>query len=131
MKERIKELIDINGTSERKKYKEFEEKTSIKSGTWKSVCQGVQRVNEDHIKSIGSIWPEYIFWIVTGNTLPEAGQTSPDGTGNRVSLRDAITSILESVESTGTLLTPKQTADLILEQLSTRKDDRVEDKKAI
>ncbi|MDI3325396.1 hypothetical protein QKW35_13520 [Pontibacterium granulatum] len=132
MKDRVRELIDINGSSERKKYKEFEELTGIKSGTWKSVCHGVQRVNEDHIKAIEEHWPEYVFWLVTGKTMPEVGQTSPSEAGETVTLREAIISILDAKDMEGVLLTPDQTADLILERLSKQRNvTALEDSKAV
>jgi|GEM_PF-875497 len=77
MKDRIQELIDITGSSERKRFKEFEAKTGIKSGTWQNACAGKSRVNEDHLNAIISVYPQYIYWIVTGETKPEVGQISP------------------------------------------------------
>lgn len=118
-------------TTERSKHKDFEELTGIKRSTVKAVMEGRQRMNSEHLDLIGQRFPEYIYWLVTGKTVPEAGQISPDLSGTRTSLKDAIVSILESAEATGTLLTPEQTADLILEQLNARQDDRVKSEEAI
>lgn len=117
MYERIKELIDIKGTSDRKKYREMEAVTGVRSDVWKTIVRGTQRVNEDHINGIANAYPEYVYWIVTGQTLPEVGQISPHEE-DKSTLREAIVSILDAKDMEGVMLTPDQTADLILERLS-------------
>ncbi|MNP87243.1 hypothetical protein D3C76_1880020 [compost metagenome] len=40
--------------------------------------RGSRRVNEDDIKVIVELAPEYALWLVSGKIAPEAGQTSPE-----------------------------------------------------
>ena len=124
-------LIDETGSTDRKRFSEFAEKTGIGKDTLKQFYHGKQKLNNENLDQILKAFPQYAYWICTGKVAPEIGQGSPISTEKTVGIKDAIVSILESAETTGTLLTPEQTADLILEQLSTRKDDRVEDKDAI
>lgn len=61
-----------------RKFKHMEELTGVKAASWKAVCEGRQRANEEHFEAIGVAWPEYSLWLLTGRTQPEAGQTSPE-----------------------------------------------------
>lgn len=115
MYERIKELIDIKGTSDRKKYREMEAVTGVRSDVWKTLVRGNQRVNEDHINGIAKAYPEYVYWVVTGKTIPEVGQVSPIDGVESISVREAIISILDAKDTEGVMLTPEETADLIME----------------
>lgn len=117
MKERIQLLIDIYGSSERKRYKEMESKTGVKSGSWQNACRGLQRINEDHLNGIMTGYPEHIYWVVTGKTAPEIGQFSP-GTDEKESVTDQIARVIENNELSGNKLTPKETAELILQELN-------------
>lgn len=74
--ERITELIDSYTTS-RGKLKEFEEITGIKATTWGHIKAGRQKANADQIAAIGKGWPQYAYWLVTGETDEEHGHTSP------------------------------------------------------
>ncbi|TLN00491.1 DNA-binding protein [bacterium] len=56
----------------------MEELTGVKAASWKAVCEGRQRANEEHFEAIGAVWPEYSLWLLTGKARPEAGQTSPE-----------------------------------------------------
>jgi hypothetical protein len=57
---------------------EFEQETGIPAKTWSNIENGLQKANEDHIEAIGRRWPEFAYWLVTGKTIPEAGQISPE-----------------------------------------------------
>ena len=74
MKERIRKLRESLGFDRTM----FEAKTGIKAKTWANVENGLQKANEEHIKAIIEKWPEYAYWLATGETLPEAGQISPE-----------------------------------------------------
>lgn len=50
----------------------------IDRSVWRNVEAGKQRINEDHIRVIKKIAPQYIYWVITGETLPESGQISPE-----------------------------------------------------
>ena len=85
LNERLKKVLDNSGLSNPK----LEEKTGIKRENWSALRNGRTRVNEDHIEAINNLWPEYAFWITTGNTIPEAGQISPELEEQRQKLRKA------------------------------------------
>lgn len=65
-------------TEPHRKFKHMEELTGVKAASWKAVCEGRQRANEEHFEAIGTAWPEYSLWLLTGKTQPESGQTSPE-----------------------------------------------------
>ncbi|BBL72789.1 hypothetical protein MoryE10_33950 [Methylogaea oryzae] len=73
MLDRIKQLVEASGLSKT----DLEEQTGISAYKWGNLFTGKQRVNEDHIQAIRKLWPQYTYWIVTGETLPESGQISP------------------------------------------------------
>jgi hypothetical protein len=56
----------------------LEAKTGIKATDWSALRNKRVRLNEDHIEGLKKITPEFIYWIMTGETLPEAGQISPE-----------------------------------------------------
>lgn len=72
--ERIEILRKFKGLSRRK----LEQETGIADYTWQSVEIGKQAANEEHITALSKIWPEYKYWLVFGETMPEAGQISPE-----------------------------------------------------
>jgi hypothetical protein len=45
---------------------------------WRNVSKGAVRVSADEIDVLVSLYPQYALWLVSGNTAPEIGQTSPD-----------------------------------------------------
>lgn len=80
--ERIRNLRDFKGLSRR----DLEKETGIPEYTWKAVETEKQIPNENHIDAIAKLWPEYKFWIVFGETMPECGQISPEMESVRVKL---------------------------------------------
>ncbi|MFO6224816.1 DNA-binding protein, partial [Pseudomonas aeruginosa] len=36
------------------------------------------RVGADEIEILGKLYPSYRWWLLTGEVIPENGQTSPD-----------------------------------------------------
>lgn len=45
---------------------------------WVSIKRGRARVGAEEIEILGKVYPEYRWWLSTGEVLPEIGQTSPD-----------------------------------------------------
>lgn len=45
---------------------------------WQNVKRGRARVGIQEAEELAKIYPQYALWLLTGNVLPEAGQTSPD-----------------------------------------------------
>jgi len=56
----------------------LEAKTGIKANDWSALRNKRVRLNEDHIEGLKKITPEFIYWIMTGEILPECGQISPE-----------------------------------------------------
>lgn len=65
----------------------LEARTGIKANDWSSLRNRKVRLNEDHIEGLKIVVPEFIYWIMTGNVIPEAGQISPEIEKNRVNLK--------------------------------------------
>lgn len=74
MRERLIAIWDFSGLSA----KDLEDKTGIDRNNWYSLKNGRRRANEDDIKEMVKIFPQYAYWITTGEILPEAGQISPE-----------------------------------------------------
>ena len=72
--ERLGILRKYKGLSRRK----LEQETNIADYTWQAVEIGKQAANEEHIEALSKLWPEYKFWLVFGETMPECGQISPE-----------------------------------------------------
>lgn len=72
--DRIRELRDHLGLGRAA----FEEATGIPRKTIANIEQRIQKAYAWHIEAICKKWPEYAYWLATGNTLPDAGQISPD-----------------------------------------------------
>jgi transcriptional regulator with XRE-family HTH domain len=81
--ERIEKLRKFKGLSRRK----LELLTGIADYTWQSVEMGKQIPNEAHIEALSKIWSEYKYWLVFGETMPEAGQISPELEETRQNLK--------------------------------------------
>lgn len=45
---------------------------------WVNIKRGRARVGADEIEILGKIYPQYRWWLMTGEVQPENGQTSPD-----------------------------------------------------
>lgn len=74
MRDRIKKLLkELNIEIDRN----FAEKTGISIFRWNNYLTGKQRLNEDHIKAIYENWPEYLWWVITGESIPEIGFWEP------------------------------------------------------
>lgn len=74
MRERLIAIWDYSGFSA----KDLEDKTGIDRNNWYSLKNGRRRANEDDIKEMVKIFPQYAYWLTTGLILPEAGQVSPE-----------------------------------------------------
>ncbi len=69
--DRARKLIKILGPK----------KTSQHGGDyerWRSVSKGAVRVTTEELDVLVTIYPQYALWLITGQTAPEIGQTSPD-----------------------------------------------------
>ena len=44
---------------------------------WQNVKRGGARITATEIEELGRIFPNYRYWLISGEVIPEAGQTSP------------------------------------------------------
>jgi len=61
-------------------------KTSLHGGDydrWRSISKGAIRVSTEEIDVLVKLYPQYAFWLVTGNDALEIGQHSPDQAINK------------------------------------------------
>lgn len=56
----------------------LEKLTGIDRSSWYHLRNGKRRANEQDIEAIVQMFPQYAFWIASGQIAPEIGQTSPD-----------------------------------------------------
>lgn len=77
IRERLIVLVNET-TNERTKHKDFSDLTGLKRTVVKSLLDGKQRVNEEHIEAICTAFPKYKMWFVFGEVYPDIGQVSPD-----------------------------------------------------
>jgi hypothetical protein len=77
IRERLIVLVN-DTTNERTKHKDFSDLTGLKRTVVKSLLDGKQRINEEHIDAICSAFPKYKIWFVFGDVYPEIGQVSPE-----------------------------------------------------
>ncbi|MDF3933756.1 DNA-binding protein [Pseudomonas citronellolis] len=45
---------------------------------WVSIKRGKARVGADEIEILGKLYPQYRWWLSTGEVMPEIGQSSPE-----------------------------------------------------
>lgn len=67
----------------------LERKTGVKATDWVSVRNRRVRVNEDHLTGLKTVGPQFIYWVMTGETIPDAGQISPELEETRQKLGEA------------------------------------------
>ncbi|MCY1276886.1 hypothetical protein D9M71_612000 [compost metagenome] len=73
IRERIVELWDTKGLSARA----LEQITSIDRDKWYALRNGRRRANEDDLSALVAAFPEYAYWLISGQIAPEVGQTHP------------------------------------------------------
>ena len=74
IRDRLIQIWDHSGLSA----KALEERTGIDRSNWYSLKQERRRANEADISALADLFPQYKFWIISGEIAPEIGQTSPD-----------------------------------------------------
>lgn len=45
---------------------------------WQSIKRGKARIAAEEIEQLGKLYPSYRWWLMTGEVMPEIGQTSPE-----------------------------------------------------
>jgi len=74
IRDRLIELFNVLEVSSR----DMEKATGIDRNKWSNIRGGKQRANEEHIEAVCDVYPQFALWIVSGRTIPEAGQISPE-----------------------------------------------------
>lgn len=75
IKERIISIIEIEGL----KNPDLEAVTGISRYTWQNIRNKPEReIKEVEIAAISNLFPQYRYWLICGEILPEAGQISPN-----------------------------------------------------
>jgi hypothetical protein len=59
----IKALVEIGGTEYVR---------------WQNIKRGKARIGANEIEILGRAFPEYRWWLMTGDVIPAQGQISPD-----------------------------------------------------
>jgi len=45
---------------------------------WQNIKRGRARLAAEEIETLNKVFPQYRWWLMTGEVMPEIGQTSPD-----------------------------------------------------
>lgn len=73
--------------------------TGIHAATWQSAYHGKQRIRSDMLEWIGRLYPELIYWLVTGREDVEAGHLSVSTYKARNGQDDASVAYLRALSS--------------------------------
>ncbi len=57
--------------------KELAEVNSKDYVRWQSIKRGRARFGAEELEQLGELYPQYRWWLMTGEVMPEIGQTSP------------------------------------------------------
>ena len=58
--------------------KDLAEVNSKEYVRWQSIKRGKARISAEEIEQLGKLYPSYRWWLMTGDVMPDKGQTSPD-----------------------------------------------------
>lgn len=88
IRENLIALIDCLGSSEKFRFSEFSDQTGVKREALKQFYHGKQKLNNEQLDLINKAFPQYRFWLVSGEVIPEAGQISPELEETAVKLKE-------------------------------------------
>lgn len=72
--DRIKLLMKSKGL----KVDDLALKTQIGYSRWSNVLSGKAKIRHEEVEALGRVYPQHKLWIAYGDTIPKAGQTSPN-----------------------------------------------------
>jgi len=52
--------------------------TGIPKERWTSIRSRKVRASTEELEACIKLWPEFAYWLATGQTIPEVGQISPE-----------------------------------------------------
>ncbi|OHC28344.1 MAG: DNA-binding protein [Pseudomonadales bacterium RIFCSPHIGHO2_02_FULL_60_43] len=58
--------------------KDLAEVNSKEYVRWQSIKRGKARISAEEIEQLGKVYPSYRWWLLTGEVMPDKGQTSPE-----------------------------------------------------
>jgi transcriptional regulator with XRE-family HTH domain len=75
IKARVIEILKSSGI----RLPELEARTGISRYTWNNLKNPARsrEIKEEEILAIAEVYPQYRWWLLTGEVMPEIGQTSP------------------------------------------------------
>jgi hypothetical protein len=59
-------------------FTQLEQLTGINARSWGHAYNGRTQPGAEHLEQLCRLFPEYTRWLMTGQTRPEMGDTSPD-----------------------------------------------------
>ena len=71
---RIKTLLK----AKQLKVDDLANKTNIAYSRWANVLSGKSKLRPAEVEALGEVYADYTVWLAFGDTLPDAGQTSPE-----------------------------------------------------
>lgn len=76
IKARVIEILKSSGI----RLPELEARTGISRYTWNNLKNPARNreIKEEEILAIAEVYPQYRWWLITGEVMPEVGQTSPE-----------------------------------------------------
>ncbi|HHX6871016.1 TPA: helix-turn-helix domain-containing protein [Pseudomonas aeruginosa] len=76
IKARVIEILKSSGM----RLPELEARTGISRYTWNNLKNPARNreIKEEEILAIANVYPQYRWWLITGEVMPEVGQTSPE-----------------------------------------------------
>lgn len=57
--------------------KELAESGSTDYVRWQNIKRGKARIGANEVEILGRVFPQYRWWLMTGEVMPESNQTSP------------------------------------------------------
>lgn len=83
IKARVIEILKSSGI----RLPELEARTGISRYTWNNLKNPARNreIKEEEILAIAEVYPQYRWWLITGEVMPEIGQTSPEYDGTYLS----------------------------------------------
>lgn len=75
IKARVIEILKSSGI----RLPELEARTGISRYTWNNLKNPARsrEIKEEEILAIAKVFPQYRWWLITGEVMPEKGQISP------------------------------------------------------
>nr|WP_312231898.1 helix-turn-helix domain-containing protein [Pseudomonas sp.] len=76
----IKERVITILKASQMRLPELEEKTGISRYTWNNLKNPARNreIKAEEIEAVAKVFPEYRWWMLTGEVMPDKGQVSPE-----------------------------------------------------